>query len=163
MWVSCVRADSTFRTIPTVGILRGGSFFVPARTLIGVKLLMKYFFFKILQCRIQTPVHHTSLQYSSYHYTTAYLVVDGLLIYNPYSLISFFIHFSDYGRRPVIPWQTIGMDSLRGTLSLSQSSFCFGGVRIKTEILVHGHCHSETSHSSFDVVVTNLQIVIFYH
>ncbi len=33
--------DSTFRTIPTVGILRGGSFFVPARTQIVVKLLMQ--------------------------------------------------------------------------------------------------------------------------
>ena len=31
--------DGTFRTIPTVGILRGGKFFIPARTTLVVKLL----------------------------------------------------------------------------------------------------------------------------
>ena len=39
MWDSCVWVDGTFRTIPTVRILRGRSFFVPAQTLIAVKLL----------------------------------------------------------------------------------------------------------------------------
>ena len=40
LWVSCVSfvwVDSTFRTIPTVGILRGGSFLFPPKP-IGVKL-----------------------------------------------------------------------------------------------------------------------------
>jgi hypothetical protein len=34
--------DGTFHTIPTVGILRGESFFVPARTQIVVKLFNSY-------------------------------------------------------------------------------------------------------------------------
>jgi len=39
LWDSCVRVDGSFSTIPTVRNLRGGSFFVPAETLIAVKLL----------------------------------------------------------------------------------------------------------------------------
>jgi len=38
LWDSCVRVDGTFRTIPTVGILRGGSFLFPPKP-IAVKLL----------------------------------------------------------------------------------------------------------------------------
>ena len=41
MWVSCVWVDSTFRTLPTVGILRGGSFSFPPEP-IALKLL-RYF------------------------------------------------------------------------------------------------------------------------
>jgi hypothetical protein len=36
---SCVDVRRISRTIPAVQYLRGGSFFVPAQTLIGVKLL----------------------------------------------------------------------------------------------------------------------------
>ena len=37
---SCVRGTGTVRTIPTIGIPRDGIFFIPAQTLVVVKLLM---------------------------------------------------------------------------------------------------------------------------
>jgi len=44
MWRdSCVRVDGTFRTIPTVGILRGGSFSSPPEPLYWLSCL-RYFF-----------------------------------------------------------------------------------------------------------------------